>query len=240
MAKLKKLNPITLQQQLYDEILNDIKTGKYKTSDKIPTEYQLSETYQVSRVTVRAAIQQLVDQNILIKKAGKGTFVRSPLYTEVIFKGGSFTENCLQRNAKPSTKIIEAKIDDCPSNDFSSLASKENKIIIIKRIRFVDDIACIVEVDYLPTSFDFLLLESNKDSSFLKIIAENTGLMADQFIDKFSISFANKEFASYLSCPIGTPLLKVSQTIKDANDQIIYMNDQFILSEKYVYVKTSK
>ncbi|WP_303971987.1 GntR family transcriptional regulator [Faecalicoccus pleomorphus] len=82
MSKNTEKIPLTLQDQIKLEITNKIKSGKYLPGDKIPSEPQLVKIYNVSRVTVRNAIQQLVDENILIKRHGKGTFVKSRIYTE--------------------------------------------------------------------------------------------------------------------------------------------------------------
>ena len=53
MQEIKQLNAITLQEQLYNELATQIKSGKYKPGDRIPPELKLSEIYRVSRVTVR-------------------------------------------------------------------------------------------------------------------------------------------------------------------------------------------
>ena len=84
MQEIKQLNAITLQEQLYNELATQIKSGKYKPGDRIPPELKLSEIYRVSRVTVRNAIQQLVNEDLLIKKHGKGTYVKTQVYTEGI------------------------------------------------------------------------------------------------------------------------------------------------------------
>ena len=131
MKTLKKLTPITLWEQLYNEIKKDIDNGKYKPGDKIPTEFELSDIYKVSRVTVRAAIQQLVNEDILIKKTGKGTFVKQQVHVETIIKGGSFTENCCQRGAKPSTEIVECKLSNGTKELIDKLGSQSDKIIEI-------------------------------------------------------------------------------------------------------------
>ena len=67
-----------LYSQLVDAILNAIKAGEFKSGDKIPSEEELRKMYGLSRVTVRTAIDSLVEKNILIKKQGKGTFVTVP------------------------------------------------------------------------------------------------------------------------------------------------------------------
>ena len=64
MSKLKQLSAVTLQEQLYLELLEGIKKGKYKPGERIPAEMQLSQMYEVSRVTVRKALDQLVKDNI--------------------------------------------------------------------------------------------------------------------------------------------------------------------------------
>lgn len=56
MSKLKQLSAVTLQEQLYLELLESIKKGKYKPGERIPAEMQLSQMYEVSRVTVRKAL----------------------------------------------------------------------------------------------------------------------------------------------------------------------------------------
>lgn len=236
MRPLIKLNPITLQEQLYNELLNSINTGTYKPGDKIRTEFELMDMYHVSRVTVRAAIQQLVNEGILEKKPGKGTFVRPKTYTELTLKCGSFTENCLQRHAKPSTIIKDNRIVRNTDKNLQELVDAKNEIIKITRIRYVDDDPCIVEVDYFPTEFSFLLSEKGKSGSFIKLIAKKRGIIPDQFIDQFTVEYANKEYASYLGCPIRTPLLKITQTV-NAQNSILYINEQYILTSKYLYVK---
>lgn len=64
-------NIIPLYQQLADIIRNSITSGELKYGDKIPTEVELSEKYNVSRITVRAAINELVESGFLIKSKEK-------------------------------------------------------------------------------------------------------------------------------------------------------------------------
>ena len=61
MKALKQFSAVTLQEQLHDELLKQIKSGQYPPGHRIPSEMQLSAMYNISRVTVRNAIQQLVD-----------------------------------------------------------------------------------------------------------------------------------------------------------------------------------
>ena len=66
-----------LYMQLKEAIKAAIKDGTYPDNEKIPTEIELSEHYKVSRITVRRAVEELCQENYLVKRQGKGTFVKS-------------------------------------------------------------------------------------------------------------------------------------------------------------------
>ena len=238
MQEIKQLNAITLQEQLYNELATQIKSGKYKPGDRIPPELKLSEIYRVSRVTVRNAIQQLVNEDLLIKKHGKGTYVKTQVYTEEFFSGGSFTDTCLRMKAKPSTQIIESTV--CHDEaEINAIFGTTAPLIRIKRVRLVDDVPCIVEVDFFPDSFQFLLKKKLEKTSLLHLVTKETGMHPAKFEDYFKIIFATKEFAKQLNCIVGTPLLEVTQTVLTPDNSIIYVNKQYILTTKYIYAVRS-
>ncbi|MEE1274075.1 MAG: GntR family transcriptional regulator [Olegusella sp.] len=64
-----------LYQQVMEKIKRGIESGAYATGEKIPSEAELSEMYSVSRITVRRAVEELVEQGLLTKRQGKGTYV---------------------------------------------------------------------------------------------------------------------------------------------------------------------
>ena len=98
-----------------------------------------------------------------------------------------------------------------------------------------------MEIDYFQTSFAFLLDEELENSSILQKISERLGLIPSKFEDHFQIKRATKEFSKLLLLPTATPILEVTQTVLTENDEVIYINKQYINSEKYVYaVRSSK
>ena len=68
-----------MKQPKFQEIANKIEQrvaeGIYVSSQKLPSEYDLADEFQCSRLTVRKAIERLISQNLLIKEKGKGTYV---------------------------------------------------------------------------------------------------------------------------------------------------------------------
>ena len=78
-----KLNSaIPLYQQVAEDLKNRIEQGEFCSGQSIPSEAKLCEQYEVSRITIRNAIAELVEQEILVKYQGKGVFVRTPKMTK--------------------------------------------------------------------------------------------------------------------------------------------------------------
>ena len=76
--ELDKKSQMPLYAQLMKKIREQIQDGTFKAGDQIPTESELADMYQVSRITVRRTIEELCAQGFLVKRQGKGTFVEEP------------------------------------------------------------------------------------------------------------------------------------------------------------------
>lgn len=223
----------TLQEQLYSVIYQQIQDGILKPGDKILSEEKLCEKYNVSRVTVRSALKKLADQNYLIKRKGKGTFVSSIIHTESVLTGGSFTETSLQMGKQPTTEIIKVDDSKTPIRILNQLGSES--IIEVERLRSVDETPVILEYDYFPQNYLFVKSEHFLHHSFLRGIEKELAVKLRYFEDHFQMIYANKEVSDKLQCALGTPLLEVTQSVLDQSRNLIYINRQCILTSKYIY-----
>lgn len=236
MAKLQPDAAIPLYQQLCDSLKEKIKNGEYKVGERIPSEEQLIQYYDVSRITVRSAVEHLCEENVLIKRHGKGTFVAAPILVESTSAGNSFTESCRQIGAKPKTKIISNSLQTASLKIAKILGVDEgSKVICINRIRYVNDIPTIYEKDYFRPEFEFLLGKID-DGSLLEFVRKKTGLTTSKFEDLFDVVCASKELAIDLEVEEGLPLLRVTQTVMTDHGVLVYCNEQYICSEEYKYV----
>jgi GntR family transcriptional regulator len=209
--------------------------GTYWPGDKIPAESTLCARYGVSRVTVRSAIQKLVDDGVLVKSHGRGTFVAVPAFIESMDAKGSFTESCLKMNVVPNTRVISFNIVIPRKEIAECLNSGNDNIICLKRLRLIDGIAVIFEEDYFGMEYEFLFKENIDNVSLFSLIQKKTGIAPKKFEDYFDISAANHEHAAHLECAEGYPLLRVRQTVKTEDMKVMYFNEQFIRSDRYKY-----
>ena len=110
-----------LYRQLMQRIRADIASGVYAVHSRIPSEAELGETYQVSRVTVRKALAELTREGILRRMQGKGTYVCAPRLKKNLREVTSFHEACLMMGCTPGTKVISAQIVHAEEDDREEL-----------------------------------------------------------------------------------------------------------------------
>jgi len=96
-----------LYYQLKEELRKDILRGVFKEGDLIPSEREFAEKYHLSSTTIRRALNDLVHEDLLERKAGKGTFVRKQMVRRDLKKVLGFTANMLEMGLTPSTKVLE-------------------------------------------------------------------------------------------------------------------------------------
>lgn len=230
-----------LYKKLSEQIREQIRTGYYKPGDKLPSESELCKKYGVSRITVRNALKNLAEEKLLVKYHGKGTFVAYPEKIEVMESGNSFTKSCQRMNAVPSTKVISMTVKEAGIWIAKKLGIEEtDKMLCIKRLRMVDGIPTIWEIDYFRMNFLFLLEEDLETVSLLETIHKKTGIVCEVSEDIFDVAEAEKEIAMYLDCLLSTTLLRVCQTVYGGEGNVVYFNEQYILTDQYKYAVRSK
>lgn len=111
--KLDKESTVSLYMQLMHVIKEQIHNGTYLEGEQIPTEGELSKMYNISRITIRRAIEELCQQGYLKKIQGKGTFVEAPkIYRKLEQDNNiSFTEACKLNGCTSSSHVISFRIE---------------------------------------------------------------------------------------------------------------------------------
>src|SRR5215470_6636724 len=103
---LERASPIPLHSQLKDAIDRRIESGEWPPEGQVPSERELCEQFQVSRITVRQALHQLVTDGRLIRIHGRGTYVAtSPLKKQLLPLVG-FSEDMLARGQRPGARVL--------------------------------------------------------------------------------------------------------------------------------------
>lgn len=236
MLTLNPKSSVPLYKQLYHLLMEQINQGELKPGVQIPSEAELGTQYAVSRVTVRAAIDMMVKEGVLIKRHGVGTFVAMPVFCERK-AGGSFTRSCQLNQVVPRTEVVSVKTIPASKKVAEHLKVDEMEPVHqVCRIRYTDFTPVIYEIDYFRKENDFVLQADLMQTKMSDLILKETGYTAKLFEDTFDVIMASEDAAAYLKCRKKTPLLAVYQTVLTENSQVLYYNEQYIISERYKYM----
>lgn len=150
--RLDKKVPVPLYYQLKQIIINDIQQGKLLIGEALPPELDLCDIFEVSRVTVRQAVMELVSEGYLYRRKGKGTFVSKPKIEAKFFtKLQSFNDEIVQKGMIPSTRVLEIRVlEPVPKINKRLNTDSAGKLIFLKRLRFADNDPVVYLETYLP------------------------------------------------------------------------------------------
>ena len=142
-----------LYYQIREDIREKINSREYPPNSMIPTEAELCEYYGVSRVTVRRAILDLVQEGMLNRGKGKGTFVSENYGLTTMNGVQSFSQELLGLNMRPSAKLLSCKIRNADLALRKTMGLNDgDKVATISRLRLVNNEPCMVEVMNFPYS----------------------------------------------------------------------------------------
>ena len=220
MNELDPQSIVPLYKQLKDLLLQEIKEGIYKANQKIPTELELSEKYQISRMTVRKALAELVEEGVLAKKQGKGTFVQEEKMTEDLSSPNSFTNLCKRNGKVPGGKTLKCTLQEAKDRDRQQLKLENGEmVILVERVRTADDVPVMLEKLYFPGHLKNILVEDLNNASLYQILLEKYGLQSGNSVMEISVCEATPEEAAELKVKTGTPCLLMEEIVYDQYDK---------------------
>lgn len=223
-----------LYKQLKQSLLDNISKGVYHEGNKIPTEKELSRQYEVSLITVRNAIKELVTEGILTRRQGDGTYVSHKKWEKNLNELKSFTEMCKDINCTPDAKVIKSVIEKATEEDEKTLHVKTgDPIIVIERIRYADSIPVSLEINRFIERYSFLLAEDLNHCSMYDLLKEKYGITFMKTTRELEIIFADYTLATYLGIPKGHPILSLCGVTTDNLEQDACYAKQLIVGDKF-------
>lgn len=215
--------------QIHNEIRKEIESGKWAVGERIPSERQLSQDFDVSRMTLRQAIQTLVDEGILQRQVGSGTYVASSKVQEKMSGTTSFTEITERQGKKPSSKTVSYHVADPSISELEKLKLKDgDQVLRMERIRYADQQPICFEVATIPIEIVNTLNKKDITSSLYKALEDKAGLKLGNATQTVSAILASEKIANFLNVKRGSAILRVRQvTTLDDGRPFEYVRSQY-------------
>ncbi len=218
-------SPLPLYSQLREALLALLKDGEFREGDSFPTERELGEKFEVSRITVRRALDELVREGYLIARQGKGTFVAKPKISRHVPQMRSFSQEMIDQGQRPGSRLLSLGHQRVGLRIATALSLPEDSWVwVVERLRLADEEPICISLVYLnlPPQITLTPAELEQESSLWKIL-ENKGIHFAFREENIQAIAAGAQEAELLQVEPGAPLLFVEGTVySDRGDPIEY------------------
>ena len=224
-----------LYLRIKDWLRESIEKGDYRPGERIPSEYELTQRFGVSRSTVRQAISELVLEGWLYRIQGSGTFVARPKYRQTLSRLTSFTEDMRLLGLRPRSRLLLFEIREADEKIAQTLRIPlGDEVVHIERLRFADDEPMALNTSILPLRLvPGLKKEDLASGSLYEILERRYGLILSRSEQTLEPALADPYVAKLLGVRVGAPLLLVEGVVYLKNGtpiewvRILYRGDRY-------------
>lgn len=198
--------------QIHNQLRSNIEEGKWQVGQKIPAERELATEFGVSRMTLRQAIQTLVDEGVLERRVGSGTFVANRKVQEKMSGVTSFTELMQAIGKVPSSKTISYHLTIPSESETQKLKlAPSERVLRMERVRYGSKVPICYEVATIPAALITNFSKDEVTSSFYRTLTEKAHLYPGHATQNVSATNATEKIAEYLDIRRGDALLRMTQ-----------------------------
>lgn len=232
-------DPMPLYHQVKEDLYLKIQQGELKPGNKMPTEKELMNRYNVSRITVRNAILALVNQGLLVRQRGIGTFVAKPKAVRFFPGVTSFTEDMKAKGMKSGRRLLSFKeIIASPSLIKKMELRHAERVVQIERLMFADDEPIAIHFISIPMRIWALVdisVEDLKQKSLYQMIEQNSNIRLEEAEENIEGGLADSKNAKLLGIKENSPILLVERFVRTNNGEVMEYSNNTYRADRYKY-----
>jgi len=216
---------LPLYYQVEEDMRRRIEIHEWKVGEQIPTETELCLKYRASRVTIRQAVANLVNQGLVTRERGRGTFVRQPKVAAGIRGLTSFTEEMRGLGLNAGARLLEARREHASADIAGKLRIEPgDDLVVVKRLRLGDEAPIGIQTAHLVAERFPGLDEAKLDEvSLYQYLREHYWLQPTEAEEIFEVGPASKEVAHLLECRTGFCCFLVERITYDEDGPFEYV-----------------
>jgi GntR family transcriptional regulator len=215
-------SPLPLYVQLREILRRDIENGRYRIGEQIPAEQVIVKQYGVARATVRQAITDLVNEGLLSRRQGRGTFVCRQRRLDTIEPLISFTAEMTARGINPGARVLYAgKPEHVPAAAIDNLG-ENTPLFYAKRIRTADDVPIALEHSYIINSLAPEIHQADLSGSLYQILAYQYNIKITRVTQTVKSALPEEDQIKLLDIDGQTPVLIMERTLFTDKDRAFY------------------
>ncbi|MEH7118337.1 GntR family transcriptional regulator [Neobacillus vireti] len=236
-------SPKPLYVQLKEMIKKDIDTGKYAKDNKLPTEKEMVDMYNISRITIRRALTELEREGLVQKQHGIGTFVtNNKKFKRDLISVTGFSEFLVQTGKQPETKIILTEVLKA-SNWISEILNVPIKepVLEVRRLHLIEGDPVHLETSYYSLrKFPDLDQHISESNSIYNILKDRYSMKAVKNHKTLAAVFPTLEQAKLLQLTQDHIVFEVEKWAYDHKGEVIHFAKSYLPADKVSWTITNE
>lgn len=235
---IDKDSRLPLYCQLKAELERRIASGAWKAGARVPSERELCVAYDISRITVRQAIAELVVEGRLTRQQGRGTFVAQPRIQQHLTALTGFSQDIQARGQRPGSRVIriERVRPTAAARRALGLDELTAGAILLARLRTADGEPMAVETAYLPADRCEAVLTARLDSqSLYELLGRECGIVPTRAEQQIVATACPATEARLLGVRPGSPALRITRTTYSKDGQPFEYVESYYRGDIYVF-----
>lgn len=208
------MSEVPLYGKVEDVLASEIARGTLKPGDRLPNELQLLTRFGVSRITVRRAIQNLIQRGVVEIRRGHGTYVLAPKISQELTRLTGFVEDMAVHGRKASARVLSQQTVAADSTVARQLRiSKGTYVMRIERVRLADSIPMSFDETYLPLDIGKRIVRNDlRTRPIFALLEEEYGIPLAEAEYVMEAAAAPKHVAEALAIAEGSPVFRIERT----------------------------
>lgn len=229
-----------VKHQLLERLINKI----WVPGDALPSEQQLAVELGVSQGTVRKALDELTDENIVVRRQGRGTFVAEHTQERALFQYFMLSPDQGKKDGNhfPQSELLSLDSGSATHRERATLDLAANdQVWRLERNRFLQDAPLIAEKIVVPKRlFDGLDKIKPLPNNVYALFDQTFGQSIIRAEEKLKAVAADEATAKRLGCATGTPLLRIDRIAFALSGRPVEWRVSFCLTDNFHYVSNLK
>lgn len=203
----------------------------------LPPERMLAEQFQVSRTTVRQALQQLTAEGRLVRQQGRGTFVARPKLDQQLALR-SYTEDMHRQGLQPTSRILQVEVVEAGSKVAGQLGiPRTARAVRLTRLRLANGEPMALEITHLPAKrVEGVETFLTAETSLYAILAEKFAIVPVEAEESIEVTRLNPEQATALDVDADTPCLLLTRRSWDATEVAVEFVESYYRGDRYRFM----
>ena len=229
--------PIPLYYRLREALRERMASGELPVGSLLPTEQEISEQYGVSRTTVRQAILGLVQEGLVTRKQGKGTFVAAPKIEEELGLLVGFTERMEARGLRPAAQTLSTEVVALDSREAALLDLPEgSKAYRIVRLRLANDEPMTLETALFPHDIGLRVAQANLDEvGYYPLLEQHHGILLGEAVQTIEARPSTAEEADRLHLRRRATVVVMERVTSDTSGRRIELVRGVFRADRFRY-----